>query len=1175
MLSSFWKKENIYDISSYTDAELLQILDLNKPTDRELEAKILHYVHKYTNMGNESGEQLAQFFIDIYARFFDVDIESTKIEGMTDGIDAEEEDVNTGEPAVAEEKTFSESFPEMYSAKEQKSTPEIKLTEYKRDKLNPLLKDTITNTITINSLHREDKNMPPTQFTFNLSQPLRDVVSIKLYSYAIPYTWYTVNRSFGGNFFYIKGNAEGINNGNHDYKVQISSGNYTPANLVIAINNSITGLSDIYTDVDFGNTGISYNENNSLATLSIDITKIYNSSNYYLEFPHDPLVPPPGNQQYLGQYLGFNYQSYSCSALYSSRDLPLIETNPDSNDNIGSYYEVTETNKKFQIVQYVGEYYGHELMEEIEIIDVELTSLINTGSKPRNTIVSELVNVLAEHPNLDHVYSYIERIDITEPQLENNGKSYFKLNIKLDRQTTINKKNAKIAVIFPDEGNSLYPIWVGETSCFHFEYLENELNLVIAETEMKQSNYVVSGTMSINLDCELYPFNTPYNSYIINIPNSSSEGYLLSDYISTINLSVIAANTEYSISENLNDLNWPNTKIIIEPTTNNLYFNVDINRVFRNKYYTLEVHHRYIGDIGTLDNNGNVIGPIDLSNTNVSTYVNYFNIGSYILNLDDVIIITPKDNSEFVSDINSGVIKLTIADLLNTSDGTNKVAVNEHPKYVKYFDMLDAGFDIEYIKQRMQSEGKNPNYLDTPELLIQQVRNSITFDSYARLQDALNTLFTNFTDYNGNSPLRNSRVSITTANVGGEIKLKLELNLVISKSITQLNYSVTFFDSEAENESDNRWSQQLFFDEYYLISDEQLNTNGSSTIINNEPISDNEILIESGINNYFYLKPYDDIDGLYTTNNTYAIKIEIPPRTYSRNTLYSAINTAFASSVLANKSSIESYYENGKEYSVFKLNIQKIFETKDYRIVFYDPTSFATCNSSGVNRSVRNATWDSTIGWLLGFRQNTSYFLEDYIETPTELVYFDDTNINKCILIGDTCVTVSLYNYFMIVLDDFNQNHLNDGVITTSMPERLIDIGKSFTYICDPITNTKVLSTTNNRSDTTNQLTASQVYSNNQKILAKKVQYMSYSTVPFVKDIFALISIGTSKFKNGDYIAENTGSLQVQERVYFGPVNISRMTVKLLNDKGDLVDLNNSDWSFSIQVTSLYNSNVK
>ena len=64
-------RENIYDIDSYTDSELLDILDLNNPTDRELEAKIIFMIRKYENLQNESGNRLAEFFNDIHKRFFD------------------------------------------------------------------------------------------------------------------------------------------------------------------------------------------------------------------------------------------------------------------------------------------------------------------------------------------------------------------------------------------------------------------------------------------------------------------------------------------------------------------------------------------------------------------------------------------------------------------------------------------------------------------------------------------------------------------------------------------------------------------------------------------------------------------------------------------------------------------------------------------------------------------------------------------------------------------------------------------------------------------------------------------------------------------------------------------------------------------------------------------------
>ena len=58
--------------------------------------------------------------------------------------------------------------------------------------------------------------------------------------------------------------------------------------------------------------------------------------------------------------------------------------------------------------------------------------------------------------------------------------------------------------------------------------------------------------------------------------------------------------------------------------------------------------------------------------------------------------------------------------------------------------------------------------------------------------------------------------------------------------------------------------------------------------------------------------------------------------------------------------------------------------------------------------------------------------------------------------------------------------------------------------------------------------------------------------------------------KLGDMNIEFSGSMQNHKRVYFGPVNITRMRVKLMDDKGCLVNLNGMDWSFSVIAETLY-----
>jgi hypothetical protein len=221
--------------------------------------------------------------------------------------------------------------------------------------------------------------------------------------------------------------------------------------------------------------------------------------------------------------------------------------------------------------------------------------------------------------------------------------------------------------------------------------------------------------------------------------------------------------------------------------------------------------------------------------------------------------------------------------------------------------------------------------------------------------------------------------------------------------------------------------------------------------------------------------------------------------------------------------------------------------------------------------SVRNTTWDTTLGWVLGFRLSTEYMLSDYGSGQTILIT------------GDTGVSTNLFNYFMICLDDYNQNHLNDGLVTVT--SKVTDVAlpsyvNKSNFQCDPVSGLLTYDTTSN-SQTETKLTQNQLYALTQIANERKsistvlsnnttINSKSYGSGPFVKDVFGLIPIKVSGLENGSSYVEFGGTLQNQERLYFGPVNIHRMTVKLVSDRGDVVDLNGANWSFSLICEQLY-----
>ena len=69
-------------------------------------------------------------------------------------------------------------------------------------------------------------------------------------------------------------------------------------------------------------------------------------------------------------------------------------------------------------------------------------------------------------------------------------------------------------------------------------------------------------------------------------------------------------------------------------------------------------------------------------------------------------------------------------------------------------------------------------------------------------------------------------------------------------------------------------------------------------------------------------------------------------------------------------------------------------------------------------------------------------------------------------------------------------------------------------------------------------------------------------------NILARISLQANTF---NCLIENNLNIVTTPRQYFGPVNLTNLNIQLLDEYGRVVNLNNMDFSFSIQITSVYN----
>jgi len=1084
--------------------------------------------------------------------------------------------------------------------------------DYTRDNLNPLMKQTLKRIISIDSQYRDNTIYPlSTDFTFTLSDPLKNVLSLKLYSVQIPYTWYTINNDFGSNFFYIKGDIPGLNDGTFDYKIDISSGNYTPDTLISTISSSISKLKQNpdYFDTSFGTTDISYNPYNNKATITMEITQIYNETNYYLEFPtwKTPNTDPKKRLDNIPSFLGYNDISYVPFSIYSN---PFTPVNNGSISVVTTYviYDGTTTdgsaNNYFDIQIYNGPAeLGDNSSNILDTIKITLSNLINTVGYSQTDIITEINNQLSLNTKLISPVSSI--IKITDA----SNVNYFNLSIKLNRKTTVNLPNLKMNIVFPIESSNSSLIWVAPTSCFHFPTISgtlNELNDIISETDSVHSAYTIPSTPYFVLRCMRPNYRNIYPSDAIGIGN-----YPINDLSMNYDTNPMVLQ---SVPGYLNYKNMQNNKTMLDVSSidfNDYIIVMNPSTSFGDGY----THDQYISEINTVIQKTNDTtrrrNPLpggDLNISSPATAITNITSDSSTSNLTVLTIDLTKnfDETYYTLDISDSY--------LHTGMGINKFYIDQNSttipdgsfnkidlSYCNIFDnsngnfVTQGGYTItgDYLlkinPKTDQRNGKDYSYI------VPVPKNPdgsyITYSPWQNLQNAINAQFVAYTDISNNNsrPLANTFIDMNLSN--GILYCKLTVN--VENALTQNDYQLEFYDPSANllniYESDNKidsnggapdvswnvtdlknsWHTNLKFPYQVVSLKNTLDVQTSyAKIISTSIFTQNQITLYDNSNNFFYIKPLPNTTGLYLSNGSNDIKIVIEALSYnlggtqySIQELYTKINDQFNLNPITQNSQISIYENNSTEYTKIRLNINKTYTATDYRLVFYDTTSsFVSC-FVGAN-SVRNVSWDTSLGWILGFRESTEYFISDIISSTGSI---------KTIT-GDTCVSVNLFNYFLIVLDDYNQNHLNDGLVTVTSKNAglpLPSYANRATYICDPVTGNTVASSSSTTS-TAGLLTQHQLYALNQTINSNKQKIQYYSPGPFVKNVFGLVPMKTSGMTNGQTYVEFGGSLQNQDRTFFGPVNIKRMSVKLVSDRGDVIDLNGANWSFSLLCEQLY-----
>lgn len=342
-------------------------------------------------------------------------------------------------------------------------------------------------------------------------------------------------------------------------------------------------------------------------------------------------------------------------------------------------------------------------------------------------------------------------------------------------------------------------------------------------------------------------------------------------------------------------------------------------------------------------------------------------------------------------------------------------------------------------------------------------------------------------------------------------------------------------------------------------------------------------------------------------NGTFSIPISITSGNYNLDTIQAELERVFKKAGFTGGGFVGEAGDpnNGKHFIINPINAKITFYldgseytgsdgtfiiTEATQILFFDFTGKQQCENNCYTKTSNYL--NNTLGWVLGFRLPYINVLSEGNEAPAI------TNLNGT-------------KYLILVIDDYNQNHVNNTLVSIAQANKTVKIpsyySNDLTYTCvapdqqesnlnqliggvtaqaitqlqttnplngllvgekyeDSYSNTQQIIPSAPR-----QLTQSQIYTINEinKNRNSNINYLA--TAPTSGDILAILPVKTStSTPTGTQIVEFSGSLQSNKRIFFGPVDIDRMAVKLLDDKGNILNLNGSDWCVTLICECLY-----
>ena len=302
--------------------------------------------------------------------------------------------------------------------------------------------------------------------------------------------------------------------------------------------------------------------------------------------------------------------------------------------------------------------------------------------------------------------------------------------------------------------------------------------------------------------------------------------------------------------------------------------------------------------------------------------------------------------------------------------------------------------------------------------------------------------------------------------------------------------------------------------------------------------------------NFFFMR---ELESDYKTpvNNQELKRINIPDGNYTEEELVEKVNDE----VNGQFPDVEVIYNKNTGKTTFRTD-----QNKYYEILFYN------------HREPESSKINNNLGWILGFR-NLGGELNVNLN-PNDMRYI--IGLIEIDTISEGIVDVYGPKYILLGIDDFNNNHVNHSIINISEFDKKIRLPDYFSSNLDPSNPLFLLETDENGNQIRSSLTEAQAFTIQQILLDDNERRALDNRTRLIanSDILAKIPVTKPTTSNNNsrfpYILADTGSLKSNVREYFGPIDISRIRVILYNDKGQIIDLNNQDFSFTLEIEQLY-----